>query len=98
MAACCDPHVFLDAVQAALQQVKDATNVGGSADYDLNVLQIKLDSILQSLTWAEPSLGYPDLVFLLLWAGKNEKSGYPRLGRASVCAICPLCPPDICSI
>lgn len=45
-----DPRVFLDVVEVALQQVGDASRFCG----DLDGVLIRLDKIMQCLTWVEP--------------------------------------------
>lgn len=57
-----DPQVFLDVVQAALQQVRD----GLRSCHELDGVLVRLDTILQCLSWAEPvfvpSVNYTNLL------------------------------------
>ena len=51
-----DTQMFLDMVQEALQQVRDATGYCEDLNgiQDLDGILVRLDSIFQCLTWVEP--------------------------------------------
>ena len=70
-----DHLLFLDAVHAALQQVRDNSGCWGDADCDLEGILVGLDTIFQSLAWVEP-LFSPSVHFCNLLRAVSDMSSH----------------------